>query len=245
MKLLKIFILIFVLFLGFLFFSKNLDSLNKKNNLIQETKEEKLIINLNTNLKIEPKNLILFKKYSKVDFLDENYKPESLVQVDKKYLNKDGKNFLILEDVYPFLEKLLIDAQVENLSLQVLSVYRSYNYQKDLKNYYINNFGKEEADKFSADPGFSEHQLGSVLDFTSPEIGGKLTGFDKTLEYNWLLENAHKYGFVLSYPENNPYYKFEPWHWRFVGISLASKLFEENKYFYLEDQEVINQYSLY
>jgi len=55
--------------------------------------------------------------------------------------------------------------------------------------------------------------------------------FNKTKAYQWLLNNAYKYGFILSYPENNEYYIYEPWHWRFVGIKLATKLHNENKFF--------------
>ncbi|MFA6274340.1 MAG: D-alanyl-D-alanine carboxypeptidase family protein, partial [Candidatus Paceibacterota bacterium] len=74
------------------------------------------------------------------------------------------------------------------------------------------------------------------------KLNGSLIDFDKTPEYTWLLENAYKYGFIISYPAGNTYYKFEPWHWRFVGINLATKLHNDNVYFYDTDQRIIDSY---
>ncbi len=97
------------------------------------------------------------------------------------------------------------------------------------------------SNQFSADQGYSEHQLGTTLDFTTPIVGALLTGFETTPAYKWLVDNAHKFGFTLSYSENNKYYEYEPWHWRFVGVDLANKLHRENKYFYdLEQREIYN-----
>jgi D-alanyl-D-alanine carboxypeptidase len=219
--------------------------LNKENNkeeiIIENSAEKKKPVPSDQKeINVDP---LLLKKYSKTDFLDKNYVPSPLIAVNKKYLNKDSRNFQILAEVEPFLEKLLIASEKEKLSLQVLSVYRSFDYQDMLKKNYIKTVGLEEANKFSADAGFSEHQLGTALDFTTPEIGGQLSGFEKTEEYRWLLKNAYQYGFVLSYPENNIYYKFEPWHWRFVGIDLAKKLKEENKYLNDLEQAEIDKYS--
>jgi D-alanyl-D-alanine carboxypeptidase len=74
---------------------------------------------------------------------------------------------------------------------------------------------------------------------------GKLGGYEKTEEYDWLVGNAYKYGFVLSYTEDNPYYQYEPWHWRFVGKKLAKKLHKDKKYFYEMSQRDINEYLEY
>ena len=98
------------------------------------------------------------------------------------------------------------------------------------------------ANSFSADQGYSEHQLGTTIDFTTEEIGASSSVFGKTTAYQWLLENAYKYGFILSYPEANKYYQFEPWHWRFVGRGLAEKLHQEGKNFYDLDQREIDEY---
>jgi LAS superfamily LD-carboxypeptidase LdcB len=94
----------------------------------------------------------------------------------------------------------------------------------------------------SADQGYSEHQLGTALDFTTRALGAGFTSFAKTEAYSWLQANAYKYGFVISYPEDNTYYQFEPWHWRFVGVSLATMLHEEGQNFYDVLQSKIDAY---
>ena len=98
------------------------------------------------------------------------------------------------------------------------------------------------ANSFSADQGYSEHQLGTAIDFTTLELGSDFSSFEKTDAYKWLLDNAYEYGFILSYPKDNTYYQFEPWHWRFVGKSLANTLHQENKNFYDVDQRTIDSY---
>jgi D-alanyl-D-alanine carboxypeptidase len=98
------------------------------------------------------------------------------------------------------------------------------------------------ANKFSADQGYSEHQLGTAVDFTTEELGADFSDFEDTDAYQWLLANAHRYGFILSYPKGNKYYIFEPWHWRFVGIRLAEELHATGKYFYDMDQRFIDNY---
>jgi D-alanyl-D-alanine carboxypeptidase len=103
-------------------------------------------------------------------------------------------------------------------------------------------FGSGTANSFSADQGYSEHQLGTAVDFTTPAIGAVLTGFDKTASYQWLQANAYKYGFVLSYPKGNGYFVFEPWHWRYVGVELATFLHDQGKNFYDLDQRTIDSY---
>ena len=78
--------------------------------------------------------------------------------------------------------------------------------------------------------------------FISTGQGGNLNGFDKTTAYTWLQGNAYRYGFIVSYPKANGYYIYEPWHWRFVGIRLATYLHNNNKNFYDLDQREIDTY---
>ncbi len=183
----------------------------------------------------------LLKKYSKVYFLNENYNPPQLVNVDPKYLLQKDKQTQIHAEVWPHLQKMLDDSLVSGVNIEILSAFRSFNTQASLKSAYKVTYGSG-ANKFSADQGYSEHQLGTTLDFTTPKIGTVLSGFDKTAEYKWLQENAHKYGYVLSYPKENTYYIFEPWHWRFVGVDLATQLYNNNLYFYSLDQREIDQF---
>jgi len=183
----------------------------------------------------------LLKKYSKFYFLNEHYIPISLSEITVDYRSEKSKNYEILSDVLPFLQKMIDAGNVDEISLKALSSYRSFIDQTNLKANYKINYGAG-ANRFSADQGYSEHQLGTALDFSTLKTKGVLEGFDKTPEYKWLKENAYKYGFIISYPSGNAYYKFEPWHWRFVGIALATKLHDENKYFYDADQRMIDNY---
>lgn len=184
----------------------------------------------------------LLQKYSNVYFLNENYIPSSLVDIPQIYLLRKEKTEQIHTNILPYLENLLKSAESENIDLKVFSAYRSFGTQASIKNGYKVTYGTTAANKFSADQGYSEHQLASTIDFTSEKTGDNLNGFDKTEAFKWLTENAHKYGFTLSYPKANKFFQYEPWHFRFVGVELATKLFNEKKNFYDLDQRVINEY---
>lgn len=183
----------------------------------------------------------LLQKYSKVAFLNEHYIPEDLSEIKKDFVWNQNTKFEIHSKVRPFLEDMLEEAASDGINLLVASAYRSFDSQKSLKSNYIVRYGTG-ANAFSADQGFSEHQLGTTLDFTTKELGANFSSFEITKAFTWLQEYAHSYGFVLSYPKGNKYYIFEPWHWRFVGEKLAKKLHRENKFFYDLDQRTIDEY---
>lgn len=184
----------------------------------------------------------LLQKYSNVYFLNENYLPSQLSEIDTNFLYRKTKSETIHVNIKPFLEKMLNDSITANVPLLVYSAYRSFGTQASIKAGYKVTYGTTAANKFSADQGYSEHQLGSTVDLTTSVGGDNFTGFEKTKNYEWLTQNAHKYGFTLSYPKGNKYYQFEPWHWRFVGVELATKLYQEKMYFYDMDQRTINDY---
>lgn len=184
----------------------------------------------------------LLQKYSKVFFLNEHYVPSGLTDIEPQYIYLKDKPEQINTNVWPYLKNLLTGATSTGINLQIISGYRSFGTQSSLKSSYKFTYGAGTANQFSADQGYSEHQLGTTIDFTTAKIGTTLTGFEKTNAYDWLTNNAHRYGFTLSYPKGNAYYQFEPWHWRFVGVELATKLNRDNNHFYDLDQRVINQY---
>lgn len=184
----------------------------------------------------------LLAKYSKVYFLNENYVPAKLSFINTEYLSNPERPLQIHTDVLPFLQKMIEAAKYENKNLRVLSAYRSFKQQEQLKTSYKVTYGSTAANSFSADQGYSEHQLGTTVDFSTADTGDNLNKFVTSAEYTWLVNNAYRYGFTLSYPPNNKYYISEPWHWRFVGTDLASKLHNENKYFYDLDQRDISNY---
>lgn len=183
----------------------------------------------------------LLQKYSKVYFLNEHYVPISLTYINPKFVSSSTTSLQIHSNVDRYLESLLLNAEVAGLGLRTQSAYRSFGTQETLKQSYKIIYGTG-ANAFSAEQGYSEHQLGTTIDFSTKTLGGTLSGFDKTSEYTWLLNHAHEYGFVISYPKENTYYVFEPWHWRFVGVALANKIYQDHTYFYNLDQRIIDSY---
>jgi len=197
------------------------------------------VTNLEKLSKTDPE---LLQKYSKVFFLNEHYAPARLTEIPDNYEYLETKHSKIDSQVWPYLEKMLKASLQTNLEIYVYSAYRSFDEQNALKGLYAITYGEGTANQFSADQGYSEHQLGTAVDLITTGIGGTLEGFEQTTAYQWLLNNAYKYGFVLSYPNNNSYYIFEPWHWRFVGVKLATDLHSSGKYFYDLDQRDIDEY---
>jgi zinc D-Ala-D-Ala carboxypeptidase len=134
------------------------------------------------------------------------------------------------------LVNMITDMQTAGLKPTLISGYRSYSAQAIARQKWLEK-EPERANILSAPPGFSEHQLGTVVDFGSPELPDIVgqsdiefhTWFYKTSEGIWLLENAHRYGFTLSFPfdafETTGFF-YEPWHYRYVGQEMATWLRE-------------------
>jgi LAS superfamily LD-carboxypeptidase LdcB len=184
----------------------------------------------------------LLQKYSKVFFLNEYYAPARLSEIPNNYAYSDTKVLKFQADIWPHLKQMIDDAKSAGVTTYVFSAYRSFNEQSALKKDYKVTYGAGSANSFSADQGYSEHQLGTTIDFITTGLGGALDGFDNTKAYTWLLANSYRYGFIISYPKGNTYYVFEPWHWRFVGVKLATDLHNQGKNFYDLDQRKIDEY---
>lgn len=183
----------------------------------------------------------LLQKYSKVYFLNENYIPSKIKEIDDDYILAGRQPQYFHGDALPFLEKMIKKAERSGIDLKVLSAYRSFDTQAQLKEAYTQTYGSG-ANAFSADQGYSEHQLGTTVDITDTATGGPYLSFENTEAFAWLEKNAYKYGFVLSYPKNNRFYIFEPWHWRFVGEDLADHIHDEKINFYDMEQREIDTY---
>ncbi len=196
---------------------------------------ETIVNSVKKNLEIDSQNFIsepdsLTAVINKNRLLKKEYVPNNLVNITVSS-TKSGENNLIRSDVLPNLEKMFADAKSQNIHLIITSAYRSYYTQQTLFNNYVENYGREEAMKFSAPPGASEHQSGLVVDIG--EINGPYDNF--SIEFansdsgKWLANNAYKYGFILRYPEGKESittYQFEPWHYRYVGTEQAKDIFE-------------------
>ena len=126
------------------------------------------------------------------------------------------------------MTELFAAAQEQGRSLMIGSAYRSATTQDSLFNTYVARVGYEQADKYSAHPGHSEHQTGLAVDISTTSQQCYLSEcFIGTADGQWLAENAYKYGFHLRYPKGKEAitgYNFEPWHYRYVGIGLATAL---------------------
>jgi len=126
------------------------------------------------------------------------------------------------------LTQLFTAAQKDGHSLMIGSAYRSATYQEQIFATYVARVGYDQADRYSAHPGFSEHQTGLAVDLSTTSQQCYLSEcFIGTADGQWLAENAYKFGFTLRYPKGKEAitgYNFEPWHYRYVGIDLATAL---------------------
>ena len=113
-------------------------------------------------------------------------------------------------------------------NLLIASGYRSFNNQYTTYSGWLKQLGQDEADKVSARPGYSEHQLGTSLDFLDNDNGFQFNkDFANTTTGKWLGENSWKYGFIMSYPpekEGTTGYSAEPWHFRYIGVDNAKSV---------------------
>lgn len=123
------------------------------------------------------------------------------------------------------VERLFAQAERDGLQLTGVSAYRSYQRQQEIFDRNSKIKGEAEANKVSARPGESEHQTGLAIDVSAPSVNYQLVeAFGETKEGKWLRENAHKYGFIIRYPEGKEKttgYQYEPWHLRYVGQKAA------------------------
>lgn len=218
---------------------EDLEDEQERNDELEEQVEEVTdsVGNLQNTVDTEPE---LLKKYSRTFFLNENYEPAELEEIDEEYVRGD-QELRVDDRVWPYLEDLLEEAHDDDIELLVTSAYRPFGEQAVLNDRFNRVFG-EGANQFSAQQGYSEHQLGTTIDFVTPEVNELTQAFADTEAFEWLEDNAHEYGFVLSYPEGNRFYIFEPWHWRFVGEELAEDLDDDNDYLYDWSQREIDSY---
>lgn len=171
-----------------------------------------------TKEEVENDLTILVNKYHK---LPDDYEPSDLVTLSY------NSSFKLRSKAAEAFEKLTNAGVLENVIFYPFSPYRSFETQEYLYNRYVNRDGIELADTYSARPGFSEHQLGLAVDVRSNTIYDNLT----PEHYEWMLNNSYKYGFIVRYPKGKQYitqFMEEPWHLRYLGIELATKVHDSN-----------------
>ncbi len=162
---------------------------------------------------------------SDLDYRPDIIKPDVATRQDKS-LDEQS----VRRDIAPFVEQLFTAAEAAGHQLQIGSGFRSSSLQNTYYTNYSRVYGQAAADTFSAKPGYSEHQTGLVVDLTTTDHHCYLEAcFGETEAGKWLKENSYKYGFILRYPlekEGITDFNYEPWHFRYVGVALASALYE-------------------
>lgn len=164
--------------------------------------------------------------------LPDTYVPKDLVALTEvpTVLSNPEINQLRKIAYEALIDLFLAAKEEESYELHARSGYRSYNTQVSLYSSYVKNHGQKAADTFSAKPGQSEHQTGLSMDITCANMNFQLDdSFGETEEGKWVAENAHRFGFIIRYPkgkEDITGYMYEPWHIRYLGIELATKVYE-------------------
>ncbi|MCM3638326.1 M15 family metallopeptidase [Sporosarcina luteola] len=130
-------------------------------------------------------------------------------------------------------DEMAAEAKLSGINLTAFSTYRSYDYQVTLYERYVNKDGVEAADRYSARPGYSEHQTGLAFDIgeVNYEKYWASFKFGETEAGKWVAANAYRYGFILRYPvgkEDITGYRHESWHFRYVGKEIAEEIFKRN-----------------
>lgn len=151
--------------------------------------------------------------------LPESHRPTDLVSLNDYPLAVNRPDLRLSRSIMPDVLALNEAAAIDGVTLVFSSAYRSYDYQKGLYQRHVKNYGVEQANRESAKPGHSQHQLGTTIDF-----GSITDAFAETAAGKWLKKNAWEFGFSLSYPagmESVTGYRHEIWHYRYIGRSAA------------------------
>ena len=162
---------------------------------------------------------------NKLNRLQSNYVPHDLEQIS---LNYATNNKFLRKEAKENFEKLSSDAKKIGYSIIAVTAYRDYDYQENLFNNYVKEKGENYALKCSAKAGHSEHQTGLSVDVMGSN--NDYDQFEKSKEFDWMKNNSYKYGFILRYPKGKEYitgFKYEPWHYRYVGKDIASIIYTE------------------
>ena len=169
--------------------------------------------------------LVLVNKYHGVT---SDYRPNNLVPVDPALAT--WSDVSLKQEAYDAYLKMYEDAKKQGFNLKICSGFRTYDGQQQLF-YNALGVGEEYAHMSSAYPGRSEHHTGLAIDITSASMGWGLTqDFADYPDGKWLDEHCQEYGFILRYlkgAEDITGYKYEPWHFRYVGVEVATEIMEK------------------
>lgn len=148
-------------------------------------------------------------------------------------VNADRSSTCLDKTLMSAWNTMLKDATAKGLNIYIASGYRSYNYQVNVYYRYVKSDGAAVADTYSSRPGNSEHQTGLCFDLNTIE-----DSFQYTNEGKWVNDNCYKYGFCIRFPKGKDSatgYQYESWHLRYVGVDLATKLYNNGDWLSLEE----------
>ena len=174
----------------------------------------------------------------------QDYRPDDLILIEDSRTDKSNDERSLRQIVVDDFNAMLKDASTAGYDLIVGSGFRSYDLQNVYYSSYVRNSGQEQADKYSAKPGYSEHQTGLVADVSLQSMECYLSKcFGDTDAGKWIADNAADYGFIVRYPADKTEitkYQYEPWHLRYVGKDLARALTQsgltlDEAYHYLQE----------
>ncbi|MDR2070287.1 MAG: M15 family metallopeptidase [Treponema sp.] len=156
--------------------------------------------------------------------LPDGYAPADLVSLSVGSYEVNRSGHRLRQAAADSLEEMAAAARAEGVTLIASSAYRSYEYQVEVYGRNVREMGREAADRESARPGYSQHQLGLVVDFGAQD-GSIGDHFAQTPAGRWMAANASGFGWSLSFPQGMEAvtgYRWESWHYRYVGRDLAA-----------------------
>ncbi|MFQ3620926.1 MAG: M15 family metallopeptidase [Spirochaetales bacterium] len=177
----------------------------------------------------------LIRLVDKKNPLPQDYEPKDLVSLERYNIRTSRPGLVLRQEAALALSEMSKAAKAEGIELVASSTYRSFEYQKIVNERVVRQIGQEAADRESAKPGHSQHQLGTAVDFGS--ISDAFTGTPMEV---WLRRRAWEFGFSLSYPEGKETetgYRHESWHYRYIGkeaIQLEKEFFHNSQQKMLE-----------
>lgn len=194
---------------------KNTDNSNEPSGDIEKKKSD---------IEYNPILMLVNDKY----WLDESFVPTNLEKVNIPFSGVASEEEIYMEhEGAKALERLVDCALKDGIELYGVSGYRSYQLQKHIYDVNVANNGQEYTNDYVAIPGRSEHQIGLAMD-----LGDETGNLIKTgTEVEWVNDKAHLYGFIVRYPKGKEEitgYKYEAWHIRYVGINVATEIYNRN-----------------
>lgn len=168
----------------------------------------------------DPNSLLAY--VNKHRYINKDYEPDDLVEMDDKYSNNYYGVNKLRKEAYEQFKKMVDDANKQGIEFVADTTYRSFDTQETIYNNYAYEHTREETDLYAARPGYSEHELGTAIDISN--VWYIEEGDD---EYKWIEKNGYKYGYIIRYKkskEDITKYAAEGWHIRYVGVKAATMI---------------------